>query len=72
LDIEKFMILTQLDNGDVEVGMFPEDVESAIRHFICTCHPELATGFLINPWDKEAESKLLQVAFRATASKNRR
>jgi hypothetical protein len=25
------------------------DVESAIRQFICTCHPEVAKGYVINP-----------------------
>lgn len=43
------MILTPLDNGNTEVGLTPADVESAIRHFICTCHPELAREHVINP-----------------------
>lgn len=27
----------------------PQDVESAVRQFICTCHPEYAKDWLLNP-----------------------
>lgn len=33
----------------VEVILTPEDVESAVRQFICTCKPEYAKGWILNP-----------------------
>jgi hypothetical protein len=33
----------------VEISVTASDVESAIRQFICTCHPELAIGWTIDP-----------------------
>ena len=33
----------------VEVVLYPEDVESAIRQFICTCNPEYAKNWILNP-----------------------
>lgn len=40
-----------LKNGPmaVDVVLTPEDVESAVRQFICTCYPEYTIGWLINP-----------------------
>ena len=32
----------------IEVILKPEDVESAIRQFICTCHPEYNTNWILN------------------------
>lgn len=31
------------------ISLSSDDVESAIRHFICECHPEFATGHVIDP-----------------------
>lgn len=31
------------------IRLMPEDVESAIRQFICTCHPEYAKDWILNP-----------------------
>ena len=33
----------------IEVVLYPEDVESAVRQFICTCHPEYAKNWILNP-----------------------
>jgi hypothetical protein len=33
----------------VEIVLTPQDVESAIRQFICTCIPEYNKGWIINP-----------------------
>jgi len=33
----------------IEVVLTPSDVESAVRQFICTCHPEFATNWILNP-----------------------
>ncbi len=33
----------------VEVVLRPEDVESAVRQFICTTNPEFDKGWLLNP-----------------------
>jgi hypothetical protein len=30
--------------------LYPEDVESAVRQFICTCHPEFSQGWILNPY----------------------
>jgi hypothetical protein len=35
------------ENGNVKLELEASDVESAIRHFICACHPELASGYVI-------------------------
>lgn len=32
-----------------QIQLTAEDVESAIRAFICACHPELKAGFIVNP-----------------------
>lgn len=32
----------------VNVVLTPSDVESAVRQFICTCHPEYAKGWAID------------------------
>jgi hypothetical protein len=45
----------------VNVILAPEDVESAIRQFICTCHPEYAKGWVIDP-----QYQLGAVVFHAT------
>lgn len=33
----------------VLIKLTQQDVESAIRQFICTCHEEYSTGWLIDP-----------------------
>ena len=33
----------------IQVIVYPEDVESAIRQFICTCYPEYDKNWLLNP-----------------------
>jgi hypothetical protein len=33
----------------IKAVLTPEDVESAVRQFICTCRPEFATNWLLNP-----------------------
>ncbi len=38
----------ELKHGCI-VQLTKEDVESAIRAFICECHPELKVGFIVNP-----------------------
>lgn len=43
------MKVTLDDNGNAKVEVSESDVESAVCQFICTCHPEFATGFTINP-----------------------
>ena len=45
----------------VNIVLTPEDVESAIRQFICTCHPEYANYWVLNP-----EYKLGSAVFKAT------
>lgn len=31
------------------ITLMPEDVESAVRQFICTCYPEYAKDWILNP-----------------------
>ena len=33
----------------VDILLRPEDVESAVRQFICDCHPEYAKNWILNP-----------------------
>lgn len=33
----------------IEVILQPSDVESAVRQFICTCHPEYAQNWILVP-----------------------
>ena len=33
----------------IQVIVYPEDVESAIRQFICTCYSEYDKNWLLNP-----------------------
>lgn len=37
------------NNKETIVQLESFDIESAIRQFICSCYPELANGYLINP-----------------------
>lgn len=34
--------------NELEVKLTPQDVESAIRQFICICQPELSKGWTLN------------------------
>lgn len=38
-------------NGEMsaDIVLTPEDVESAVRQFICTCNPEYSKNWIINP-----------------------
>jgi len=54
------------------IGLQPCDVESAIRHFICACHPDLATGHVINPENEEQAKRLPEISFMAITSANYR
>jgi len=58
------MIITKLDDGRVEIGLQPAEVESAIRQFICTCHPKIAYGFVIDP-SPDQVSRLPEISFIA-------
>jgi hypothetical protein len=57
MDIEK------TNDKNVEIKVSSSDVESAVRQFICSCHPELATGWVINP---KTEYKLGFMMYSAT------
>ena len=37
------------EDNAIEFDLSPSDVESAIRAFICACHPEVASGYAVNP-----------------------
>ncbi len=41
-----------IDKNACHIQLTSEDVESAIRQFIVVCHPEFATGFVVNPVQK--------------------
>lgn len=44
------MTLTKISSkGPHKIELTKEDIESAVRAFICSCHPEMAVGFVINP-----------------------
>ena len=43
------MEILKWNNQSMEVILTPEDVESAVRQFICTCHPEYAVNWILNP-----------------------
>lgn len=42
------MKLTNVDGENVEIQLTPGDIDSAIRAFICGCHAEYASGWVIN------------------------
>ena len=47
-DLLFFMdIMTTKDGALIQLNA--ADIESAVRHFICECHPEFARGHVVNP-----------------------
>jgi len=40
-------ILKHNENA-ADIVLLPSDVESAVRQFICTCHPEYAQNWILN------------------------
>lgn len=54
-------------NTGALIQMDAGDVESAIRHFICACHPKFSAGFVVNPVAGH-EIFLQHVAFEAVRS----
>jgi len=36
-------------DGRIAFEVTEADIESAVRMFICACHPETVAGFVINP-----------------------
>jgi hypothetical protein len=45
-----------------------DDIESAVRDFVCRCHPQFSTGFTV---EVEIENNLTDVRATATASKEK-
>lgn len=43
------MEIQKYNEQAVDIVLYPQDVESAIRQFICTCHPEYAKDWILNP-----------------------
>ena len=43
------MDLLKFNKDSVDIVLTPEDVESAVRQFICTCHPEYSKNWILNP-----------------------
>lgn len=43
------MEILKYNEQAIDVVLTPEDVESAVRQFICICHPEYATNWILNP-----------------------
>lgn len=43
------MDIMKYNEDAVDIVLTPEDVESAVRQFICTTKPEYAKGWIINP-----------------------
>ncbi len=41
------------ENNVVIFTLNDSDIESAIRQFICSCHPDMATGYVVNPTGDE-------------------
>lgn len=42
------MEINKTSEQSAEILLTPSDVESALMQFICTCHPEYVTGWLLN------------------------
>jgi hypothetical protein len=43
------MEFLKYNEQSVDVVLTPEDVESAVRQFICNCKPEYAKNWILNP-----------------------
>jgi len=47
--INSKMEFLKFNDQSADVILTPEDVESAVRQFICDCHPEYKTNWILNP-----------------------
>lgn len=57
------------------IQLTASDVESAIRQFICNCHPQFAKGFVVNPlFDKDIKSTEMYIntTYEAFTDKSKR
>lgn len=52
-------------DGTITFELSPSDIESAIRSFICTCHPDLSSGWIVDP-QTNAEQDYTAATFLAT------
>lgn len=43
------MIILDESAESPEISITESDIESAVRQFICTCHPKFKQGYVINP-----------------------
>ena len=43
------MVKAYIKEDNCAISLIESDVESAIREYICACHPEFRTGYIINP-----------------------
>lgn len=59
------MTTTTQSDGSVIIAMDTNDIESACRQFICACHPELATGFVIYPANQGMDARCVPDIFKA-------
>lgn len=60
----------EADNGETLFLLDKSDVESAIRQFICSCHPERTEGCVVNPAEPGAESfETVAVSFHAVPAR---
>ena len=55
------MIILDPKAKNKEISLTEDEINSAIRQFICTCYPELSKGHLINPDVKLAGNATLMV-----------
>lgn len=43
------MDILKYNEQSADIVLTPEEVESAVRQFICVCHPEYDKNWIINP-----------------------
>lgn len=43
------MRIKEVNKNHQIIQLSDADIESAIRQFICTCHPQFAKDFVVNP-----------------------
>jgi hypothetical protein len=54
--------IVENEDGTRTAELSESDVASAIRGFICACHPEFRTGYIINGFDVQPATAKIEPA----------
>lgn len=61
------MRIKEVNKNHHIIQLSDSDIESAIRQFICTCHPQFAKDFVVNPlFDRDKIVKATEIYVNST------